>query len=483
MLSLNEMKKLLFFALASALLFSCRKDKFITDPSAKLAFSTDSILFDTVFTTVGSTTKNFLVYNHNSKPIKISTIRIARGSASNFRMNVDGNPVVETHDVEIAANDSMWVFVEVTVDPNNQNSPLVIRDSIVFETNGNIQDVDLEAWGQDAYFHVPNVFPTNGFPPYSVIPCNSVWMNDKPHVIYGLAVVDSACTLTIQAGTRVHLHKGGMLYVYRDGTLIVNGNAGQRVTFQGDRLEPDYADVPGQWAAIYFSPLCNSSKISYATIKNGTWGIRADSFPAVNPSVVADHTIIKNMSSIGVWGNGSKIRMSDCLVANCGLYTCALTIGGEYSFRHCTFADYWDYSQHNVRTTSQILLNNYYQDINSNYQYRNLDSAHFYNCIIYGSLDDEIKLDKGGSTNFVYRFDHSVIKTTISSGSFFSCVKNADPAFADETNLNYHIQSWSSARAKGDPAVGDKFPFDCDGFPRMVNADNDRYDCGAFTYH
>src|ERR1035437_957402 len=192
---------------------SCKKDHITTDSSAKIGFSTSSILFDTVFTTVGSTTKTFLVYNRNSQSIKISSIRLARGTASNFRINVNGLKGVQFSDIEIRAKDSMFVFVEVTVNPNNSNSPLVIRDSIVFQTNGNMQDVHLEAWGQNAYFYTPNIFPANGFPGYSNISCDAVWKNDKPHVIYAYAVVDSGCTLTIESGTKVYMHPGAVLYV------------------------------------------------------------------------------------------------------------------------------------------------------------------------------------------------------------------------------------------------------------------------------
>ena len=50
-------------------------------------------------------------------------------------------------------NDSLFVFVEVTLDVNNQNSPLIIEDSVRFKTNGLDQYVKLAVWGQDAYFY------------------------------------------------------------------------------------------------------------------------------------------------------------------------------------------------------------------------------------------------------------------------------------------------------------------------------------------
>ena len=215
---------LLLITLLLVGLASCKKDQFITDPAAKLQFSRNSILFDTVFTTVGSSTKSFKVYNKNTLPIKISSIRLASGTSSNFRINVDGMKGVVFLDIEVQGKDSLFVFAEVTVDPNKANSPLIIRDSIIFETNGNLQDVDLEAWGQDAYFHTPNVFPTNGFPPYSVLPCNSTWTNNKPHVLYGYVVVDSGCVLTMNPGTRVYAHPNSVLWVYKDATLKIKGS-------------------------------------------------------------------------------------------------------------------------------------------------------------------------------------------------------------------------------------------------------------------
>jgi hypothetical protein len=119
------------FALCFLLVFSgCTKDDFTTDASARLAFSDDTILFDTVFTTVGSSTEYLIIYNNNDEAVKISSIRIAGGNSSNFRLNIDGIPGKSFTDIEIDAHDSIWVFAEVTVDPNNQSNPLIIADSI-----------------------------------------------------------------------------------------------------------------------------------------------------------------------------------------------------------------------------------------------------------------------------------------------------------------------------------------------------------------
>src|ERR1035437_6319023 len=129
--------------------FSCKKkDKIDSNPALKLTFSTDTVFFDTVFTTVGSVTQRLMVHNYNASKVLVSSIRLGGGSNSVFSLNIDGTPAASLSDVEIAANDSIFIFVKVTVNPNNQNTPLVVTDSILFNTNGNLQKVDLVAWGQ-----------------------------------------------------------------------------------------------------------------------------------------------------------------------------------------------------------------------------------------------------------------------------------------------------------------------------------------------
>jgi hypothetical protein len=158
---MNFVKTIFSFLIFSSLFFSaCKKDELLTDSSAKLEFSVDSVLFDTVFTQVGSTTRSFRIYNKHDQPINISKIFLGGGSSSQYRINVDGTPTTTSNpiirDVEIMAGDSIFVFVQVTVDPTGSTSPLLIKDSVIFETNGNIQDVKLTAIGQDVYLVKPD---------------------------------------------------------------------------------------------------------------------------------------------------------------------------------------------------------------------------------------------------------------------------------------------------------------------------------------
>jgi hypothetical protein len=462
---MKTIRLLLVFSLyASLILTACKKDEFLTDASAKLEFSTDSILFDTVFTTVGSTTKIFKIFNTHNEPLNISNIRLATGTSSPFRINVDGISGVSMQDVEIMGGDSLYVFVQVTVNPTNVNSPLLIKDSIIFETNGNFQDVKLIAIGQDVYLHKPDHFPTNGLPPYSIVECvanAATWTNDKPHLIFGYCVVDSACTLTMQAGTRVHLHVGGVLWIYKDATLIINGMYSNEVVIQGDRLEPEYKEFPGQWGKIWMMKGSKNNVIDWAVIKNGSIGLQVDSInTAGSPTLKLSNTIVRNMQAAALYGQGAHIWAANCVFANCGQYVAAFNIGGRYKFEHCTFANYWNYSpgsSSTSRSTPLLLMNNYYVDYAGTLHIRDLDSCYFSSCTLYGELPEEIGMDTTTLAPglFYYKFNYCLLKTSrnIPNGYHYqNCYRNVDPGWRDISVNDYNLKSSAvNSIDKGDP--------------------------------
>jgi len=131
---------------------SCKKDSFINSQYAQVSITTDTLKYDTVFTTTGSITKSFKIINENSQKLKLTTVKLMGAATSAYRMNVDGAATAEANNLVIEANDSIYVFVSVTINPNTANLPFIVSDSILISYNGNERYVQLQSYGQNANF-------------------------------------------------------------------------------------------------------------------------------------------------------------------------------------------------------------------------------------------------------------------------------------------------------------------------------------------
>lgn len=461
---------------AMALIFSCRRDDFSDDPSIRLKFSSDTVMFDTIFTTIGSSTRFFTVHNTHNQKVKLSSIRLAGGNSSFFRLNIDGISSHAAQDIEIGARDSIFVFVEVTVDPNAQDLPLIIADSIVFTLNGNQQDVKLVAWGQDAHFLYPK-FPADK-PYFSLISSDTTWTANKPHVIYGICVIDQGVTLTIEEGAKVHFHNKSSLVAYYGATLKVNGSLENQVVFQGDRLEPFYRELSGQWGGIYLFPTSKDNEFKHALIKNGTVGIQVDTIGSLtNPTLTIKNTIIRNMKYAGLIAQGSHVKAENLMINNCEEYALMLLLGGEYEFLHCSFANF---NKNSFRKSASLVFNNYYLDTLGNVQIRDLVKAYFGNCIVTGSLQEELAFDNSSQGGlFNYTFEHCMIKTqrNTNGSQYINILKNIDPGFVDIAAQNFRLKSSSPLINAGKAEISQQVPFDLFGVER-----SNRPDIGAIQF-
>jgi hypothetical protein len=398
------------------MLGSCGKKNFLSKKN--LEFSIDTLVFDTVFTTIGSTTKQFKIYNRENKPLKIEEIELMGGANSPFRLNVDGNMGSSLKNIEVLANDSLFAFVEVTLNVNGEILPMIVEDSIRFRTNGKDQYVNLAVWGQDAYFHYKDLN-------------EGTWPNDKPHVIYGYAAVDSAKSLNIQAGTQIYLHKNSLLYVYKSA-LNVQGTLGNEVVFQGDRLEPDYDEVTGQYYGIYFHE-AKPSLIDYAIIKNGTAGIHLFSEDPNNSSYTLDlkNTIIQNQARYGVFiYSGAKVKAENSIISKNGTHALLVLEGGDFNFNHCNLLGYGN-SQNPA-----VGISNFYTDYStSTTNVSSINEGKLYNCIVSGNLETELAIDtiQMAGVNLNFDFRNCLIKSQeIQTDSFYqNTFWNSNPMFVD----------------------------------------------------
>lgn len=462
-------------------IFSCRKPVQISDdPSINLAFSNDSVIFDTVFTSLGSTTHRLMIYNNSNSRVNISNIQLASGSSSAFRLNVDGESGSKFTDIELNGGDSLYVFTRVTIDPNDNNNPFVVEDEINFLTNGNAQSVKLVAWGQNANYILADTY-IQGFPPFKVVADSLetvTWTNEKPYVIYGYAVIDSYGKLEIMEGTRVHFHEGSGLWAYVDGVLKIYGTRENPVYFGGDRLEIEYADIPGQWDRIWLMEgrQGEDHEIHHAVIENGFIGLQAESFLRTTENkLILDNVIVQNMTGIGLFTRIFNIDGANVLAANCGGYCMAFTGGGNYDFKHTTIANYWRYG---VRNTPSLFLNNYLVDTNDQpvpYPV-NFKLA---NSIVYGINTNEVEMDMASGADSVYYFDHCLLKTDldISNNMLFNqIIKNDDPLFVDYQINDFRIDTLSPAIDVGDKNIAASIPFDLNGNQRTESPDLGAYE-------
>ena len=357
------MKTVLLFAFSfTLLLFACRKDSFITSPDASVSITADTLHYDTLFTTVGSVTQSFKIINENNQKLRLSSVKLMGGAGSNYKINVDGVATTEAAGIEIEANDSVYVFVQVNVNPNADNLPFIIRDSIQVSYNGKNKLVQLEAWGQNAHFLRNKEVVTN-----------ETWTNDLPYVIQGYLYVDTNQTLTIEKGCRIYTHADAPVII--DGTLKVNGEKDtiNRVYFLGDRLDELYKDYPAAWPGIYFRTTSKDNVFNNVVIKNSYQAIAIEN-PSTNanPKLTLNECVIDNAYDYGIIALNSSIKATNCLVSNCGK-NIALAKGGSYQFTHCTVVSYSNnFIQHkdpvlNVENNTTTALN-----------------AVFRNCIFWG---------------------------------------------------------------------------------------------------
>lgn len=454
---------------------SCEKENMLKDP-VNLNFSADTILFDTVFTTIGSSTQNFKVFNPKNKDLEIDNIHLGQGKNSPFRINVNGLSDTEFENIKLRGNDSLFIFVEVTIDPNSTDQPMIVTDSIVFNTNGRVQDIKLVAWGQDAIFivadtHIP------GLPPFNIVSKEGediLWDSPKPYVIYGYAVVDSTARLTIAEGTNVHFHANSGLWVYKGGSLTVDGSASNPVHFQGDRPEDYYKDIPGQWDRIWLNEGSVDNRISHAIIENGFIGIQAEILDgSMGNKLQMDNVIVRNMTGIGILGRNYTIDAENIEVSNAGSYGIALTNGGTYEFRHTTVANYWSGG---VRQTPSVYLNNFYELIDGTILSNDLQ-ARFVNSIIYGNQINEFlteDIDNGSLLDFT--MEHCLVQTeqNTSGSAWINCLINQDPLFENSSDADFTLRSGSPAIDAGTTSI--HVPQDLKGDPRDAQPDMGAYE-------
>lgn len=438
----NDVRMLWMMALAALLFFgSCQKEDVWGASADEIAFSCDTMAFDTVFTQMGSATRQFKVYNTSNHDVLLDRVTLEQGRASRFRLNVDGDTSLAVEGLRLAAGDSMFVFVRVNVNPNSLTEPFVVEDAVLLTTRTGTKRLPLTAWGRNAVYHVPTdtLHYADGTPlvdqfgnpyAYSVIDCDN-WRHDLPHVVLGYAVVDSRNTLRLQSGDELYFHNDAVLWVYDSATLDVRGTEERPVLFTSVRHDGWYDYLPGQWGRIWLSQGSVNNCVDYALIENGYVGISADSCANAAPTLTISNTVIRNQSTAGIIGNTAHVVGDNLLVVNCGEAIVAMQYGGDYTFANCTFANYWRYA---MRKYPAVQVSNTLDAQGVRYVWPM--QVQMTDCIIYGSRESELWVQLDESAPTLCQLDHCLVK----GGEW-----DEDPRFVDVEAGDYHLEEDSPA--------------------------------------
>lgn len=412
-----------------------------TEESIQLNFSVDTVFFDTVFTTLGSVTKRLSVRNPSKNAVNISNIRVGNGDLSAYSLIVNGVESNALEDIRLLGEDSLLILAKVQIDPMEESLPFIVQDSIIFETNGNIQDVKLVSWGQDARFFRGGL---------QRLPCDAVWDSNQPYVIYDSLFVPADCQLTIGAGTQIHLNPEAALFVA--GSLNVRGSVESPVVFQGVRLEERYDKVAGQWNGIYFLEGSQGNEIEHATIKNATFGLYLGT-PDDNdiPDVTVSYSVIQNMSFAGVQCFSADLYMYNSVVSNCARYTVAALAGGNYTFHHNTFLNYqFDF----LRDEPSNVFSDVFEATATDIFQEDL-RLEMVNNIVWGSLEDELLFAPSGNNMFEATLSHNLIRTQNQDFNVNDNILNIDPEIQGVPSEQlFALDTLSPAKDAGIPIVG-----------------------------
>ena len=473
------MKKVFTYILPLVLvmmMFSCEDtESFSTNEALRLSFSEDTVSFDTVISTVMSSTKRVMIFNNNKEGLRVTSARLASGGASGFRINVDGRKGPVVNDIEVLKEDSIFMLVEVKTDVTNSVEPVVVRDSVLFTLeSGVVQKLILEAQGQDAIIlRAPRCKRGE----------TMVFQSGMPYLIYDSLVVDSDATVNIEAGATLMFHSNASILVH--GRLNINGEKGRMATLRGDRTDRMFTYLPydridAQWGGIRLYGSSTNNVIRYADIHGGNYGIECDSTGTDKVKLTIENSIITNVSGFGLWAENCKIDARNSIISN-ARYDCVNVTGGEYDFVHCTIAQFYalgTYSEGNALRIANV---------------KELDPCaltfHMDNSIVTGFAKDEVFASRFKGNNEVAKdealfdliFYNCLVTTdTIGAGEYFvDCIiddingdinrkkhfKNIDThAFM----FDYHLDSLSNARGKASNAYITALPNDMYGTERKA---------------
>lgn len=470
--------------LAMLQLFACQENTISDDPTLQLAFSHDTMLFDTVFTAMGSSTRKIMVYNPNKNAVNIEQVSMKNGNY--FHINLDGeNKIENLRNLVVRGGDSLFLFVRAYIDPLDENSPVLIEDNIAFRVNGNIQHITLQAYGQ-------NIEKIQGHKGLKIYPSLHL-TSTKPYVIYDTVVVSGE--LVIDKGTTVYMHEGALMHAY--GSVYAEGSKDEPIIFRGDRTDRIFDSVPyrmvsGQWDGLYLLYDGQGStpeyQLNYVEVLSGSVGLYAYSSDMNKcPHMSLKNSRIHNHSIYGLILQNIDAEVINCEISNCASY-CVYLAGGKHDFIHNTIAAYYGYPY----TTLNIHQNLIPEDVAAVY-INNLSKkmakteTSFKNCIITGGRGNNLVVATPLPDNYNGEFVGNYLRAdslpkTFAKDNVYATeadsmvFKNIYYLYNEYHYYDFGLDSLSPARGIADSITSLSYPIDRAGRQRKTKADAGCYE-------
>ena len=424
---------------------ACINDDISTSPSDQPTFSVDTLKMGTVFTEDVTVTHKFTVRNRNDKGINLSYIRLRGPTADLFRLNVDGLAGKTFQNVEIRANDSIYVFVEATLPANGGTTPQTVNATVDFLTNGVTSHVVLRADGQDvtrlrALTITEDTHLTKG----------------RPYQIFDSLVVAEGRTLTLDPGADLRFHDGATFIVR--GTLICNGTLLDPVSIAGDRTGNVITDITfdlmsRQWNGLQFTVSSHGNRMVHTHLRNTWYGVivSGDGKPSADgaPKLWLQNTRLRNSGDLVLEVYDADVQAYGCEFAEAANGVVRLQ-GGSHIFNHCTFANYYLFSAIGgaALTLEHLSPEN---DAETGTPYT---KALISNSIIYGLGPD---ISPGDLLGTEVTLNHCLLRSNgTDDDNFIACLWDKDPLYytvREDYIFDYRVKPESPAIGAGDPAL------------------------------
>lgn len=455
-------------------LAGCKEDQLSHDPELRLRFSIDSVNFDTVFTTMGSSTRRVMVYNDNKNALLIHNVN---WSDQRFQLNLDGeNNITHLHDIKIKGGDSLFLFVRVTVDPQDVNSPVLITDTILFQLEGATQRLPMQAYGQNVeIIHSPHL--------RTEYMGNKHFNANKPYLIYDTLIIGGK--MTIDPGATLYMHNTANIVCY--GDVDAQGTSISPIRIMGDRLDflfnhVPYAYASGSWGGLYFYHLKGDPmpvyQLDYVDILSGTVGIYAMNEDKDNfPSLSLTNSRIHNHAAYGLICFNQDATLVNNEISNAAAYSIFMA-GGDYSLVHNTIAAFYGYPYTNLNIHTVARAN-----VAAVYIYNTEDeeiaptTLDMHNCIITGANAQNLVVDSI-DLGLTAHISHNYIKgdtLRLEGVDNNHYAQDGDSVFLNTYYLykeyhyyDFHLREQSPAREIGDSTIAVSYPSDREGHMRTV---------------